>query len=242
MKRITLETVDSTNNYIKEQPAPEGQEWLVVTTEFQTSGRGSASNSWESEKGRNLLFSIRFRPEGIRANQMFVLSQMMALAVCRTLLSYDKGFCIKWPNDIYHSNRKIVGMLIENDLMGAYVSNCVIGVGLNVNQTLFTSNAPNPVSLAQITGKEVQKEELLSRIIQECESLYRLVQEKAFAQIKEMYMGLLYRKGTLHTYRDAGGVFQGTITDVEPSGHLVVHDQDGNIRRYDFKEIEYILS
>lgn len=241
MKHIALENIDSTNNFIKELPETTDNEWTVVITEFQTDGRGSGTNSWESEKGENLLFSLRFKPCGVRANQMFVLSQMIALAVCRTLLTYHKGFCIKWPNDIYHNDRKIAGILIENDLMGAYVNHCVIGVGLNVNQKTFKSNAPNPVSLAQITGENTPKEKLLEQILQECQGLYKSIEKQDFNRIKEEYMQHLYRKNTPCTYRDANGRFEGSITDVQPSGHLVVTDCNGNLRRYDFKEIEYII-
>ena len=172
---------------------------------------------------------------------MFVLSQTMALSVCRTLISYKKDFCIKWPNDIYYCDKKIVGMLIENDLMGAYVNNCIIGVGVNINQTCFTSKAPNPISLAQIIGVPIQKEEVFRKIMQEFNALYNIIKRQEYRQIHDMYMNLLYRKGTIHTYRDTNGLFQGTIADVQPSGHLVVYDQDGHMRRYDFKEIEYII-
>lgn len=241
MKRIALEIVDSTNNYIKNLPEPQDKEWLLVSTEFQNCGRGAGSNSWESAKGENLLFSLRILPTNVKANQMFVLSQMMALAVCETLLSFREGFCIKWPNDIYYEDKKIAGILIENDLSGAYIKSCTIGVGLNVNQDLFTSDAPNPISLAQIIGKTTQKEMLLEQILEECEKRYQLIEKQDFVSLKTEYMSLLYRKGIKYSYRDCKGRFEGRIIDVQSSGHLIIEDLEGNSRRYEFKEIEYII-
>ena len=116
MKRIALDETISTNRYAKEMPEDESHELTLVTAEFQTAGRGAGTNTWESERSQNLLFSLISYPKRLQANQMFALSEVTALAIRDALSSYAPGFLIKWPNDIYYNDKKIVGMLIENDL------------------------------------------------------------------------------------------------------------------------------
>ena len=132
-------------------------EWIRLhstDSTIQTAGRGQAGNSWESEAGKNLLFGLLFHPREVEANRQFILSQAVALSICETLSDYAEDIRIKWPNDIYWKDRKICGMLIENTLVGRCIENCIIGAGININQQTFCSDAPNPVSLRQITGKE----------------------------------------------------------------------------------------
>lgn len=115
LELIRLKETDSTNNYIKHLPLT--KEMVIVSTEFQTAGRGQQGNSWESAQGANLLLSILFSPpENVLANNQFILSQAISLAIQKTLDEYTNGICIKWPNDIYWNNKKIGGILIENEL------------------------------------------------------------------------------------------------------------------------------
>ena len=117
-------------------------------------GKGQVGNSWESEAGKNLMFSVLLHPDFVPANQQFLISQISALAVQQMLETFVKPISVKWPNDIYWNDKKICGMLIENDIAGTKLINSIIGIGININQKKFISNAPNPVSLTQITGKE----------------------------------------------------------------------------------------
>lgn len=240
MKRISLEETVSTNRYAKELPEDESLELTLVTAEFQTAGRGAGTNKWESERGQNLLFSIVAYPKQLLANQMFALSEVTALAICDTLNSYTQGFQIKWPNDIYFGNMKAVGMLIENDLHGKQVHRSVIGVGVNINQTLFRSDAPNPVSLAQILGHEENRSQVLEQILEQFIHYYVMMEREQFPELHKRYMQHLYRRNALHTYADATGTFQAQIIDVEPTGHLNLEDENGRLRRYDFKEVRFI--
>ena len=260
MKRIVLEETNSTNAYAKTLPEEESHELTLVTAEFQTAGRGAGTNTWESERGKNLLFSLVVYPQRLQANQMFALSEVTALAIrdalCSTSPSSFGGvgedfnsqfsilnsqFFIKWPNDIYHADKKAVGMLIENDLRGKWVRRSIIGVGVDINQTRFLSDAPNPVSLAQILGKEVDRDQVLENILHQFNYYYGMMEREQFAELHNRYMQYLYRKNGMHSYADATGTFQARIIDVEPTGHLVLECQDGEQRRYDFKEVQFII-
>ena len=244
MKRIVLEETNSTNAYAKTLPEDESHELTLVTAEFQTTGRGAGTNTWESERGKNLLFSLIVYPQRLQANQMFALSEVTALAIRDALVAQCSMFnvqcSIKWPNDIYHADKKIVGMLIENDLRGKWVRRSIIGVGVDVNQTRFLSDAPNPVSLAQILGKEVDRDQVLESILHQFNHYYGMMEREQFAELHNRYMQYLYRKNDMHSYADATGTFQARIIDVESTGHLVLECQNGEQRRYDFKEVKFL--
>ena len=237
--RIALDTVDSTNAYAKTLLANESNELTLVTAEFQEAGRGAGTNKWESERSKNLLFSIIAYPQQLMANQMFAQSEVTALAIWDALNSYANGFQIKWPNDIYYGNKKAVGMLIENDLQGKCVRRSVIGVGVNINQTVFFSDAPNPISLAQILGKEEDRSQVLDRIMQQFTYYYGMMEKEQYAELHNLYMQHLYRKGELHSYSDDKGTFRARIIDVEPSGHLILEDENKEQTRYAFKEVQF---
>lgn len=249
MKRIALDETISTNRYAKELPEDETNELTLVTAEFQTAGRGAGTNSWESERSQNLLFSLIAYPQRLQANQMFALSEVTALAIrdalCSTITITGTGtnnsqFSIKWPNDVYYNDKKMVGMLIENDLRGKWVHRSVIGVGVDVNQTRFLSDAPNPISLAQILGKEVDRSQVLESILHQFNHYYGMMDREQFSELHNRYMQYLYRRDGLHTYADATGTFQARIRDVEPTGHLVLECKNGEQRRYDFKEVRFL--
>ena len=241
MKRISLDETVSTNRYARELPEDQNHGLTLVTAEFQTAGRGAGTNRWESERSQNLLFSLISNPKGLLANQMFALSEVTALAIRDTLSSYTPGFQIKWPNDIYYNDKKISGMLIENDLRGKWVHRSIIGVGVDINQTRFLSDAPNPVSLAQILGKAVERNQVLNSILLQFNHYYGMMEREQFSELHNRYMQHLYRRNALHPYADATGTFQARIIDVEPTGHLVLECQNGEQRRYDFKEVSFLI-
>lgn len=163
MKVIRLKEVDSTNRYLHDcQQLPDGQSVLVVA-DYQTAGRGQGSNTWESEPGKNLLFSLAIQPKFVPVRRQFLLAEAEALAIKEALDSYTDGITLKWPNDVYWQDRKISGTLIETSLSAGAVKRCVFGTGIDVNQREFYSDAPNPVSLYQILGHEVPLDELCKR-------------------------------------------------------------------------------
>ncbi|MDR1937718.1 MAG: biotin--[acetyl-CoA-carboxylase] ligase [Tannerellaceae bacterium] len=238
---IRLKETQSTNQYIREyiikERLPEGS---VVTAEYQTAGRGQAGTHWESAPGANLMFSLVIYPHWIPVNRQFILSRMAALAAKDTLNAYTDGVSVKWPNDIYRRHKKIGGILIENHIAGQQIQSSIIGMGLNLNQNRFTGDAPNPVSLRQITGKEYDREEVLDRFLRIWGNYYLLLLQEKEEDICTAYMEALYRREGFFTYRDAGGLFEARIHSVEPAGCLLLQLRNGEIRRYAFKEVSYI--
>ena len=239
---IRLEEIGSTNNYLKQllkdEELPEGS---IVIADYQSQGRGQMGNGWSSEKGQNLLFSLLIYPGEVQANEQFIISRVASLAVKNTLDRFTDDIRVKWPNDIYWKERKIAGMLIENDIMGKHIQHSIIGIGININQEQFADELPNPVSLKQITGSTHDRDYILDMFTREFFLLYREVQKGEIKPIEDEYMMDLYRVNEYHWYEDQNGRFQAMIHDVLPSGHLVVKTLgEGEVRKYAFKEIAFV--
>ncbi len=236
---IRLEEADSTNNYLQSHRSECTAPVTLVTAEYQSAGRGQRGNSWESERGRNLVFSLLVHPD-LPVSHIFSLSEACALAIRDALSTYTEGIEVKWPNDIYWHDRKIAGILIETTLTGKRIEDGIIGVGININQERFLSDAPNPVSLLQILGHETPREEVLERIIACFLANREDLEEGRFDALHQRYMQVLYRRQGFHPYRDGQGPFLARIVGVEPTGHLILRDTEGKERRYAFKEVETI--
>lgn len=239
---IRLKETDSTNNYLKELIRYGGaEEGTIVCSEVQTSGRGQQGNNWEAEKGKNLLFSTVLYPDTIKASQQFIISQLVSLAVKHTLDRYTNGITIKWPNDIYWQKKKICGILIENTLMDDNMDQSVIGVGININQDNFISDAPNPVSLRQITGKKYDMDEILESVYSFIMKYYSDIRAGRISQIIRQYKNSLFRNDGYYPYNDGTSTFEAKIKDIRPTGLLVLETKDGDEREFAFKEVRYIL-
>ncbi|MDL2304552.1 biotin--[acetyl-CoA-carboxylase] ligase [Bacteroides sp. OttesenSCG-928-D19] len=238
---IHLTETDSTNQFMQ---MIAGTEELVsgsiVLADFQTAGRGQVGNYWESEAGKNLTFSIFLCPTDVPANRSFVISEMASLSVKYTLDKYIPDVSVKWPNDIYYQDRKIAGILIENTILQNKITQSVIGIGLNVNQTHFCSNAPNPISIAQITEQVCDR----MPILEDFRSLFAEQTERldssCFDVMHNDYLYAIYRKDGYHRYCDANGIFEAVMRDIEPTGHLILERRDGTCSRYAFKEVTYM--
>lgn len=222
---------------IAEESLPEGS---VVVVESQTAGRGQIGNVWESEPGKNLTFSVVLYPSCIQASQQFLISQIAALSVKETLDFYTNDVTVKWPNDIYWKDKKICGMLIENDLSGYSIYSSIIGIGLNLNQAVFRGDAPNPVSLVQIIGKEVDLDEVLDRFLHLFYDYYLALLQDKGEEIRSRYQSALYRNQGYYAFKDETGQFEACIHAIEPTGHLLLRLLEGEVRRYAFKEVSYI--
>lgn len=240
-----LDIVSSTNDYLSDLcKQGKANEFYTVLAEEQTSGKGQRGNVWESEPGKNLTFSIVLYPTTLEANKQFNLSMLVAISIVDALTAYTEGFSIKWPNDIYWKDRKICGILIENELEGKYLSQSIVGIGLNINQDHFHSSAPNPVSLYQIVGKEIDREEIFGKIIHAILSGYKALesnQHDLSEALHHLYREYLYRKNGLHLYRDKDGDFLAEIHNVGTDGCLYLKDEKDMIRKYAFKEIAYVI-
>lgn len=241
---IQLESTASTNTYVAAHAAllPDG---AVVYTHRQTAGRGQKGNHWESEPGKNLTFSMLIKRPPVPAIKQFAISEAAALAVTETLCSQaGDGFAIKWPNDIYYHDSKICGLLIENSLSGSDIEHTVIGAGVNINQRRFVSDAPNPISLTNITGQEHDLVQLLHQMCERLASLCAgLGQEEALKQLHSRYLAALYRNDR-RQHRFAlpdGTVFMASVVDVAPDGMLTLRHHDGTQHAYAFKEVKHVI-
>ncbi len=239
---IFCKNLPSTNNYaavlLKTSDVTDG---TIVYTNFQSAGRGQSGNSWESEDGKNLLFSIILYPSMIEPAEQFLISMAISLGITGFLDRHIQGSSIKWPNDIYVKSDKIAGILIENTLIGNSIENSVAGIGLNLNQETFFSSAPNPVSLSQITGKQYNIEECLIQLSGDINARYRQLADRNFDKLREDYFSRLFRKNELCQWRDETGIFTGRIVTVSTDGRLIIEKAGGTRAGYSFKEVEFIL-
>ena len=238
-KIIRMEEVDSTNRFLRQMESYDEEALTVAVADYQTAGKGQGTHTWESEAGKNLLFSLLVCPRWVPVRRQFLLSEAGALAIKEALDSYAEGFSLKWPNDVYWNDRKISGTLIETSVDSRGIKRCVFGVGVNINQMQFLSDAPNPVSLAQIVGHEVDREEVLQKIIDAFLRYYELLRRADYQDVSGIYHLSLYRRKGYHWYEDADGKFEGAFVEVEDDGHLVLHDKKGVIRSYTFGEIKF---
>lgn len=238
---IHLKETESTNSYLKEFASRQKVEnGFTIFTDFQTAGRGQRGNSWESEACKNLLFTTLLVPNNIKAADQFIISQFVSLAIKEVLSVYTNDISIKWPNDIYWKDRKIAGILIENNLCGECISQSFLGIGLNINQTVFRGSAPNPVSLAQITNKEYSTEDILSEIVSKILQ-YQTKSDIDAESIRLEYRNSLYRKDGYHNFSDGKETFSAEILNIDNSGLLQLKLETNEIRTFAFKEVKFII-
>ena len=241
---IKVSQTASTNTYLSRLAAtlPGG---TVIYTPSQTAGRGQKGNSWESEDGKNLTFSLLLKHPPVKARDQFCLSEAASLAVVEALsAAAGDGFTVKWPNDVYWHDKKVCGMLIENSLDGSDIATCIVGIGINVNQERFLSDAPNPISLLNITGREHDLMALLKQVCIGIEQTVQTLNDPAAREgLHSRYMVALYRNdGALHPFEDASGQrFMAAIATIAPDGTLTLRHEDGTLHNYLFQEVKHII-
>ncbi|MCF0202763.1 MAG: biotin--[acetyl-CoA-carboxylase] ligase [Bacteroidaceae bacterium] len=256
MRYIELPETASTNTFVMERLRDYSAGCHVIYTLRQTAGRGMDRNKWESEVGRNIAFSIVFHPVGIAPVSQFLISMAVGVAVVEALqkmLPEEAGALrVKWPNDIYWNDKKLGGILIETSIKSSTIGTCVVGIGINVNQEVFLSDAPNPISLKQIAGREFCHTDVMQAVVgaflakmdavAEASAAGEKQLEETAAKIRDDYHKLLYRNdGKLHWYEKDGSRFEAVITKVEADGRLHLCDADGQERRYWLKEVRMII-
>lgn len=238
---VRILTTDSTNNYanqqIKENNLAEG---TVFLTYDQTSGRGQMKNFWESEPDKNLTFSLVLYPDFLEIRRQFMLSKVVTLGIYKALHQYIDQLKIKWPNDIYSENQKLGGILIENSIMSGKLKSTVAGIGLNVNQTVFRSLAPNPVSLQILTNQHYDCEQLLTEVLSGINGYYAMLKQGKEAEIDQAFTRVLYRLNEKHRFKTEDEVFTGEITGVNEIGQLLIRKEDGQMLDFHFKEVEFL--
>lgn len=234
-------SLDSTNSELlrrlKTDSLPEG---FLLTTSYQTSGRGFAGNAWDAEHALNVLMSILLRPTFLSVRKQFYLNQALSLAVYDAMLPWLKrtDFKIKWPNDLVCNGKKICGMLIETQVQGDVIQNAVCGIGINLNQIFFEPKL-NATSLSLETGKTVEVEQALSTLCEHIEARYLQLRNNKIEQLQVDYMKRLYRLEAFHDYRIFGRKMQGKIVGLNPEGKLVLDTENG-FQVCGFKEVEFL--
>ena len=242
-----LGTVDSTNRYARDEAdtlwSEAGTDSIIaVTAEHQTAGRGQRGNSWQSQPGSNLLLTLLIKPgKALEVTRQFLLSQAVAVALHSAMQEYGIATSLKWPNDIYVEKRKLAGILVELDYTGRFIEQATIGIGLNVNQTIFPPMDRIPVSMCTLASRHFDVEEVLYRVLDKFKAYYSMLIGGNSAQISGEYSRLLLGAGCEQRFVDADGEFSAVISGVEPCGRLLLCTAGGDTRRYAFKEVEMVL-
>ena len=234
-----FDTLGSSNDEACKSQYVEGD---IILAERQTAGRGQRGHTWESREGENLTFSLLFEPQFLSPSEQFLISECVALGVCDALMHYGIEAQIKWTNDIYIGDRKLAGILIEHKLQGSALARTVAGIGLNVNQKAFSDDLPNPISMAQATGREFDREEVLQTVATSLMARYEQLREGGAKELQADYHQRLYRLGQEHCYAlPDGSRFRGIIRGVEPTGALRIENERGELLSFLFKEVEFVI-
>lgn len=215
----------------------------VVWAEYQTAGRGQRGHTWHSTEGENITLSVVLEPTFLPIVEQFLLSEVAALALVDTMRDYGIECRIKWTNDIYVGDNKLVGILIEHSLMGDKLSRTIVGMGINVNQTAFPSDIPNPTSMALERTATFDRREVVERLMQHLDAWFERLRSGEKEIIEQRYKEQMYHLDEEHTYAyPSGEHFMATLRGVRASGELRLEHEDGIVREYAFKEVEFVLS
>ena len=239
---IELEKTASTNAFLQEMPEEERVGKVVFARE-QTAGKGMGSNSWESEPGMNLTFSMGVDMSFMKAADQFLLSQAVPLGLLDVLdgMLPTESLSVKWPNDLFFGDRKLCGILINSTIRGMEMGVSVVGIGLNVNQLQFQDWPTHPISLKMILGRDVKLEPLLHQLVEAVEQrVQQLRTEDGIAKIKMDYLNRLYRYRTWADYEVDGQKVRRFITGIDPFGRLETIDESGKKYVYDIKEVKFV--
>ncbi|MCQ2189398.1 MAG: biotin--[acetyl-CoA-carboxylase] ligase [Paludibacteraceae bacterium] len=241
---IEKESLSSTNDTLAEllRMVPDMEEGTVVRAIEQTAGKGQIGNHWESEAKKNITISLLLRPDFLSIVDHFYISIAVSLGITDYLQSKDvEDVRIKWPNDIYVGKNKICGVLIENSIIGHIIDSSIIGIGININQEKFISNAPNPISLTNITGHTY---DIKDEIRQLCNALlrrYAMLANGNQEVLREEYIARMYRYNEMAEYKlpSTDTIFKAKITDVAPEGRLIMESDSGKVMKFAFKEVVF---
>jgi BirA family biotin operon repressor/biotin-[acetyl-CoA-carboxylase] ligase len=239
MPIIKVDAIDSTNSFLKKLNGKQFiEDFTVVVAKHQTQGRGQMGANWVSESSKNLTFSVFVDVSAYSLNTPFYLSMATALAVRAALSTLlIPKLNIKWPNDILSRNKKLCGILIENVIKKAHIQHAVIGIGLNVNQTVFT-NLPKASSLRNVTGRNYNLDKVLEILITALKQNFSVLKAGQHEQIKLLYETHLFRKHKPSTFKDAeGNLFSGIIKGVSSQGALLVLLENQVIKAFTLKEL-----
>jgi len=229
---IKPDSLTSTNSFIsdllKHQALEEG---TVVIADYQEAGRGQGKNSWLSEPGENLLMSLLLYPAFLSASKQFHLSRVASVALCDTLETVGIDAMIKWPNDILTGKGKIAGTLIEHSITAGTISFTIVGIGLNLNQTVFPSFPVKATSLCLETGKCAEPDRV-GELVENCVmNRYQALKKGSVESLEKSYMERLFRAGEPSLFKAGEEMFEGSIRGVSDFGELMV-EHNGEIRTF----------
>lgn len=238
---IWLDKIDSTNSYCMKKAAENESEGLAVAAFYQENGRGQRGNTWESRDGMNLTFSLLLRPTFLRVEEQFALSKVVALSVCHWINLNGAKAKIKWPNDIYIDDSKVCGILIENNFSGATLDVSVVGIGLNLNQTVFSDDIPNPTSMKLIAGREFNPATVMVELVNIIQTFYAKLNFKENDELDTLYLRSLYRFGEYFDFKTSEGTFSAKIIGIKNTGELILQTDIGRQLYFAFKEVSFII-
>jgi len=242
MKSFFCKRVDSTNleaRRILKRNRIEDPFWLIADDQY--AGKGHGNNQWESELGRNFTGSLVFFPDKLQAFRQFQLSKLVSLGIADFLELYLEDVKIKWPNDLYFKEHKIAGILIENEILGEMISLSIIGIGLNINQTKFISDAPNPVSLSMLTGIQLDLRETIDLICERVENRLESMSSILHSDLDQEYLRKLYRFKEFAPFKYKNNWIEARITGLGEYGELILEEKSGKSSSFGFNEVEFIL-
>jgi len=243
IKILHFDEINSTNVFLYDKISENNDiSDMVVVAAHQTAGRGMDKNRWESEAGKNLLFSIALNVNFLEAENQFKISQAVSVAIVETLSQFvdDKRLFIKWPNDIYFGDKKLAGMLIQNTIEGRMMGVSIIGIGLNVNQIEFSKDIPNPISLKMISGQDFDLDNLLNQLVSSIKTKVESLRDKENQnEINEKYVSRSYRFGIWSDYFYQNQVKSMIIRGFDKYGRLLLHDKEGAEIVCDVKELQF---
>lgn len=240
-KYYSFQELPSTNTWLMESlvahKLPEG---TLVLADHQTEGKGQFGAIWSSEPSSSLTFSILLKPIFLPISNTFDISICIALAIHDCLNELRPGFKIKWPNDIYFENKKVAGILIENQIHKSSCEHSVVGIGLNVNQTEFFK-LPKATSLKQIIGVNFPVQNLLDRLCETIEARYLQLRANMYPSLLKSYLEHMYWFNEIHTFQTDALQFNASIIGVLRNGRLLLKFSDGSTRDFEIKELQFIV-
>jgi len=239
---VKLDAINSTNSYIKDLTKRTiVKNATVVVAKNQHSGRGQQKQIWYSESGKNLTFSLLYRFKDLLLTDQFYLNCAVSLAIYEVIFpNIGNDLSIKWPNDIMSANKKLGGILIENNVKNSFINQSIIGIGLNVNQQQFPEFLPDATSLSLISKKEYNLDILLNTILSALTDKIKMVKNKAFDKLYSDYHKVLYKKDVRSVFRDNNSVFNGKIKEVNLNGTLQIELENGELKSFANKTIHFL--
>lgn len=234
-----IEQTTSTNDDARDPRYVHGD---VIWAERQSAGRGQRGHSWTSPEGENLTFTLVLEPRFLPVGEQFLLSEAVTLALTDTFATWGIDARIKWTNDIYVGDRKLVGILIEHNYAGQHLARTIVGIGINVNQTTFDPALPNPVSMAVASGRSFDRQQVLDTFHAHCMARYAQLERGERQALQDAYRERMYALEQMRTFRFPDGTpTRAAIQGVRPSGELILQHDDGTRREYLFREIEFVI-